>query len=230
MQRFFDFIFSSLALIFLLPLFFLIAVMLRVTGEGEILFKQKRIGKDGNLFQLIKFATMLKNSPNMATGTITVNCDPRILPFGKILRKTKINELPQLINVLLGDMSIVGPRPLTHQTFDAYTPEVQKKIKAIVPGLSGIGSIIFRNEENILGADSDPKYFYNSVVAPYKGSLEVWYAENRSLKNYFLVIFATLAAVINPRTSIVWLIFSDLPIPPSRLKEFLNIPEKCRNE
>lgn len=230
MQRFFDIVFSSLGLTLLLPLFFLIAFILKVTGEGEILFKQERIGKDGNCFQLIKFATMLKNSPNMSTGTITINGDPRILPFGNILRKTKINELPQLINVFLGDMSIVGPRPLTHQTFDVYAPEVQKKIKNIVPGLSGVGSIIFRNEEDILGADSDPKYLYNSVIAPYKGSLEVWYAENRSLKNYFLIIFVTLAVVVMPKASIVWSIFPGLPVPPNSLKDFFNCMDNIKNE
>lgn len=230
MQRLFDFTLSALALILLIPLFLLISFLLRITGEGEIFYRQKRVGKDGKFFELLKFATMLKNSPNMSMGTITVKGDPRILPLGKILRKSKINELPQLVNVFTGDMSLVGPRPLTLENFDVYTQEVQAKIKKNAPGLSGIGSIIFRNEEDILDSSLDAKNFYNSEIAPYKGNLEKWYAENRSLKNYFLIIFLTFAIVIKPRASIAWLIFPDLPVPPTSLKKYLNYPYKSNNE
>ena len=112
MERFFDVFLSSIALIFLSPLLLPIIIILKLTGEGEVFFMQERIGRNGRLFKLIKFATMLKNSPNLGTGTVTMKHDPRILPVGKFLRKTKINELPQLLNILLGDMSVVGPRLL----------------------------------------------------------------------------------------------------------------------
>ena len=111
MQRIFDIIFATIALFLLSPLLIPIIIILRFTGEGEIFFIQKRIGMNKNNIKLFKFATMLKDSPNLGSGTVTLHNDPRILPFGSWLRKTKINELPQLINILIGDMSIIGPRP-----------------------------------------------------------------------------------------------------------------------
>ena len=107
----------------------IIFILLKFTGEGDIFFYQDRIGKNGKYFKLYKFATMLRNSPNIATGTITIKNDPRILPLGRILRKTKINELPQLFNILIGDMSFIGPRPLTPQNFKYYDTKTQNTIK-----------------------------------------------------------------------------------------------------
>ena len=130
-QRFLDITFSLLALICLLPFLLPIALALKFTGEGEILFSQKRVGKNGKLFNLFKFATMLKNSPNLGSGTVTLKDDPRVLPFGGFLRKTKINELSQLINILRGDMSIVGPRPQTPRCFDVFPLEYQNTIKKV---------------------------------------------------------------------------------------------------
>ena len=106
MERFFDIIFSGLALLVLSPFFVIIILILKFSGEGEVFFFQERIGKDGKLFKLYKFATMLKDSPNLGTGTVTIKEDPRVLPVGKFLRKTKINELPQLINILIGKFTI----------------------------------------------------------------------------------------------------------------------------
>ena len=150
MERIFDIILSSLALLVCFPLMLPLAVILKSTGEGEIFFIQDRIGKKGKVFGLFKFATMLKDSPNIGTGTVTMKNDPRVLPVGKFLRKTKINELPQLLNILFGQMSIIGPRPLTIQTFSAYSVDTQNIIKQVRPGLSGVGSIIFRGEEEIM--------------------------------------------------------------------------------
>ena len=117
MERFFDIFFSGLALLFLSPLLVPIFIILKFSGEGEVFFLQERIGKGGDVFKLFKFATMLKDSPNIGTGTVTMKGDPRVLPVGKFLRKTKINELPQLLNIFFGDMSVIGPRPLTPKTF-----------------------------------------------------------------------------------------------------------------
>ena len=141
MQRFFDILFSSLAILVLSPLFIPVILILKFSGEGEVFYKQKRVGKSMKEFDLLKFATMLKDSENLGTRDITIANDPRILPFGKILRKTKINELPQLINILFGDMSVVGPRPLVMNTFKQYDGGSQKIISSVKPGLSGIGSI-----------------------------------------------------------------------------------------
>src|SRR6185369_2253365 len=124
-QRFLDIFLSALALIVLSPLLVPIVIALRLTGEGEVFFIQSRVGRGGRMFGLYKFATMLKNSPNMGTGTVTLSGDPRILPLGKFLRKTKINELPQLLNILKGDMSIVGPRPQTQRCFAAFPAQAQ---------------------------------------------------------------------------------------------------------
>ena len=146
MDRFFDIFFSGIAILLLSPLLVPIAILLRLTGEGEVFFLQDRIGKDGKIFKLFKFATMLKNSPNIGTGTVTMKEDPRVLPVGKFLRKTKINELPQLLNIFFGDMSVIGPRPLTTETFAAYSENTQSLIGLVRPGLSGLGSIIFRGE------------------------------------------------------------------------------------
>lgn len=222
MIRFFDIFFSSLALICLMPLFIPIIIILRFTGEHEIFFLQERVGKDGKLFKLFKFATMLKDSPNIGTGTVTIKDDPRILPFGKFLRKTKINELPQLINILKGEMSIVGPRPQTVRCFNAFPEYLQKEIIKVKPGLSGIGSIVFRNEEEILNsAVGDRLEFYDKVIAPYKGELEKWFVDNRSLKNYFLIILATIWVVLFPKSKLHWKLFKNLPPIPAELKKFI---------
>ncbi len=221
-ERFFDVFFSGLALLVLSPLLLPIVLILKFSGEGEIFFLQERIGKDGKVFKLYKFATMLKNSPNIGTGTITMRGDPRILPVGKLLRKTKINELPQLLNIFFGDMSVIGPRPLTLQTFSSYSSETQEIIKKVRPGLSGIGSIIFRSEEEIMHGVSASVDFYDNIIAPYKGSLEKWFVSNKSIYIYFLAIFMTAWTVIFPSTKIAWRALRDLPEPPSELKQPLN--------
>ena len=190
LQRIFDIILSMTALLFLSPLLLPISLLLRTTGEGKIFFNQERIGKSANVFGIKKFATMLEDSPNQGSGTITIKNDPRILPMGKILRKTKINELPQLFNILKGEMSFIGPRPLTRETFSAYPRDVQDKIVTLIPGLSGVASIIFRDEETLLDGASDSVDFYNSVIAPYKGELEDWFVVNHSLGKYLILIFS----------------------------------------
>ena len=222
MDRFFDILFSWIALLLLSPLLLLIVIILRLTDEGEVFFLQERIGKGGKKFKLFKFATMLKNSPNIGTGTITMRADPRVLPVGKFLRKTKINELPQLLNIFFGDMSVIGPRPLTTQTFGAYSESTQRLIKQVRPGLSGLGSIIFCGEEEIMHGTTASLDFYENVIAPYKGALEEWFVSNKSLYIYFVAIFITAWVVLIPSTKIVWRIFKDLPEPPTELKQALN--------
>ena len=222
MERFFDIFFSGLALMVLLPLLLPIVLILKFSGEGEIFFLQERIGKGGEVFKLFKFATMLKDSPNIGTGTVTMKGDPRVLPFGKFLRKTKINELPQLLNIFFGDMSVIGPRPLTAQTFGSYTFETQETVKKVRPGLSGVGSIIFRSEEEIMHGASASVDFYDNIIAPYKGSLEEWFVSNKGLYVYFLAIFITAWAVVFPSTKIAWKMFRGLPEPPAKLKQALN--------
>jgi lipopolysaccharide/colanic/teichoic acid biosynthesis glycosyltransferase len=222
MQRLFDLLLSGAALLVLSPLFLLVAIILRFTGEGEVFFRQERVGKDYKPFKLYKFATMLKDSPNVGTGTVTIKDDPRVLPIGKALRKTKINELPQLLNIMLGDMSIVGPRPQSHRCFDAFPKDLQQIIVQVKPGLSGIGPVVFRGEEDILADHAGSIEFYDNVIAPYKGLVEAWYVKNQSLSVYFKIILLTIWVVIFPSSSIVWKTFPFLPCPPSELKDSLN--------
>jgi lipopolysaccharide/colanic/teichoic acid biosynthesis glycosyltransferase len=217
MQRFLDILLSALALLVLSPLLVPVAIALRLTGEGEVFFLQDRVGLGGRPFGLYKFATMLKDSPNIGTGTVTVRDDPRVLPLGRILRKTKINELPQLLNILKGDMSIVGPRPQTRRCFDAFPVSTQQAIVKVRPGLSGIGSVMFRDEEAMLHGAANPMRFYDDVIAPYKGLLEEWYVMNQGLRTYAALILLTAWVVVFPGSRLVWRIFPSLPRPPAQL-------------
>jgi len=222
MERFFDILFSGLALLVLSPLIVPMVIILKCSGEGEVFFLQERIGKEGAVFKLFKFATMLKDSPNIGTGTVTMRGDPRVLPVGQFLRRTKINELPQLLNIFFGDMSVIGPRPLTAQTFGSYSDSTQEVIKKVRPGLSGVGSIIFRGEEDIMHGATASVDFYDNVIAPYKGALEEWFVSNKNLYIYFMAIFMTVWAVLFPKTKVAWAVFKGLPEPPEQLKLALN--------
>ena len=137
-----------------------------------------------------------------------------------------INTYSEIINILKGDISLVGPRPLVSKTFLAYNEEIQSKIYSVKPGLTGIGSIIFRDEESIISAvtDEDPHEFYKRVIAPYKGELEKWFSLNQSLNLYFSLILLTAWVVIFPKSGIVWKVFPSLPTPPDKIKKFLNFP------
>jgi lipopolysaccharide/colanic/teichoic acid biosynthesis glycosyltransferase len=216
--RFFDIFFSFLAIIFLLPLFAPIVIVLRFTGEREIFYRQERVGQFGRNFDLLKFATMLKDSPTIGAGEITLKNDPRVLPFGRFLRKTKINELPQLFSILLGQISVVGPRPMVPNTFLKYSPEAQFELKKVKPGLTGIGSIVFRDEEKFLEGKTEPRKFYDQHIIPYKNELELWYVENESIITYFKIIFVTAWVIMFSRSKIYEKLFSQLPKLPSSLK------------
>jgi lipopolysaccharide/colanic/teichoic acid biosynthesis glycosyltransferase len=210
-KRGLDILLSLTALIVLSPILLPICVILLLTGEHEVFYFQERIGYDGKPFSVWKFATMLKNSPNMGTGTTTTRNDPRVLPAGRFLRKTKLNELPQLINILIGDMSIIGPRPLTPVTYNAYPEEVRACISQLRPGLSGIGSVIFRDEEFYVSQADDPVKYYNEHIHPVKGKLEQWYFHNVSLYVDFMIVFLTCWVIIFPKSDLVYRIFKDLP-------------------
>ena len=220
MKRFFDILFSLSAILILSPILILTILILRFSGEGEIFFLQKRVGLDGNRFNIIKFATMLKNSSEIGTRTITIKDDPRILPFGKFLRKSKINELPQLFNIVSGDMSIIGPRPLTTETFNHYSIIVRNIITKEKPGLSGLGSIVFRREEEILNKSNINTELHQQLIE-YKGSLEMWYIENNNLFIYFFLILLTILVIFSPKYSSLIRILNNLPSPSKELKKVL---------
>ena len=210
-KRSFDIVSAGCLLLLLMPILLPIAIALKFTGEGDIFYLQKRIGLKRKDFFIFKFATMLRNSPNIGTGLITLRGDPRVMPLGSFLRRTKINELPQLLNIVMGDMSVVGPRPLVPQAFSKYPENVQQQICNVTPGLTGIGSIIFRDEEALLSASKSPEDFYKSVIAPFKGELELWYLENRSLVVDAKIIFLTALALFYSNEDLVNTFFPNLP-------------------
>lgn len=214
-KRTFDVLFSGIAILVLIPLFIPVILGLRLTGEGQVWYKQERIGFKNKKFLIWKFATMLKDSANMPGGIMTTKKDPRITPMGGVLRKSKINELPQLINIFIGQMSIVGPRPVMKVSFEAYPKEVQKVIYNVKPGLTGIGSIIFRDEENLItnvkNRGDDVWEFYRNKIYPFKGALEIWYQKNKSFILDIQLIIITAWVIFFPGSKIYVNWFKDLP-------------------
>ena len=211
-KRGLDILVSFISIVILVPIFIPIIFILKLTGEGEIFYFQDRVGLNNSTIKIYKFATMLKDSEQMGTGIYTAKNDSRILPFGNFLRKTKINELPQIINILNGDISLVGPRPLIRETFELYKNQDQKIIFSMKPGLTGVGSIIFRNEEEILNkADIDLEEFYKKNITPYKAKLELWYKKNQSFFCDLKIIFLTAWVILFKNSRLPWTFFKDLP-------------------
>ena len=212
-KRIIDLLIASIALVLLSPVFIAVIIILVLTGEHEVFYFQKRVGYLNRPFKIWKFATMVKNSPNIGTGEITLRNDPRVTPFGKFLRISKINELPQIINVFMGEMSIVGPRPLMEVSFKLYNTDVQRIIYNSKPGITGIGSILFRDEEKLLSMASDPRAMYASIY-PYKGALETWYRQHASTYTDLMIIFLTAWSILSPNNNLVHRVFKDLPKRP----------------
>ena len=218
-KRLLDIILSTISILVLSIFFIPIIIGLKLTGEHKVFYTQKRLGKNRKTFGLLKFATMLENSPNLGTGFITTENDPRVLPFGKFLRKTKLNELPQIFNIFLGDMSIVGPRPLVEKHVDYIPNEFRKEVLSIQPGLTGIGYIVFRAEEAIFSkySDQDPNTVYKELIAPYKAELEIWYNKNKSTLLDFAIIFFTAWVIFFKSSRLYRLFFKNLPPLPKKL-------------
>ncbi len=226
MKRALDILLSSIALFLLLPLLVPIAIILRCTGEGYVFYRQQRVGMKGGLFGLYKFATMLKDSPNLPGGLLTTKHDSRVLPFGRLLRATKINEIPQLLNVLLGDMSLIGPRPQAEPHFEVFPEHVKREIVKVRPGLSGIGSIVFRDEDTILTQCGKNEHkCYAEDIAPYKGELEIWYVRHQSPVLDCILILLTAWVVLFPKSRLYAKLFRGLPrLNSPILVEYLGTP------
>lgn len=217
MIRLLDIFFALLGLLVLSWVFLSAIIGLLFTGEHKVIYKQKRVGKAGKDFQLYKFATMLENSPNLTGGYITQDDDPRILHFGNYLRRTKVNELPQLLNILKGEMSFVGPRPQARPHFEIYSSEQKAAISQLMPGVTGVGSLFFRNEDAILKNSGKPyEYFHDEVITPFKGELEMWYAEHRTVLFYLKIVYLTAVTIVNRHYNVL-LHFPQLPTPSDEL-------------
>ena len=216
LKRIIDFVLAFIGLLIISPVLIVCMLILFLTGEHEVFYFQKRMGYKNRPFRIWKFATMRKDSETTGTGTITVRKDPRVLPFGRFLRKTKINELPQIFNVLFGSMSVVGARPLVISGFEQYSEEVKAKVYGTPPGITGIGSIVFRDEEKIM-SQGDPRVIYDTKIAPYKGALELWYQQNISLWVDIKIIILTFWVILLPESELHYKWFKDLPAKPDFL-------------
>lgn len=193
-KRITDLLISLFGLFILSPIFLIIAISIKIESQGPIFFRQIRVGKDGNNFRIFKFRTMQTDSENNGPQ-ITVKDDNRITPLGNSLRKYKLDELPQLINVLSGDMSLVGPRPEVPRFVELYPASIKKIIFSVRPGITDPASIIFRNENELLSQTSDPEKYYIDNIMPEKLDYYVEYVENRNLLMDFTILFKTLKSV-----------------------------------
>ena len=211
-KRILDIFFSTLAVFLLSPVLILIIVVLKFSAEGEVFYLQERVGFKNKKFMIFKFATMIKNSPNIGTGDVTLRNDPRVTKIGKLLRETKLNEIPQLFNILKGDISIIGPRPLMKVGFKRYSIKYQNTIYNIKPGLTGIGSIVFRDEEKILTESNlNPHECYKKIILPYKGELEIWYQNNINIFLDFKLVFLTGWTILFPNSKLYEKWLKNLP-------------------
>jgi lipopolysaccharide/colanic/teichoic acid biosynthesis glycosyltransferase len=194
LKRIFDFTFALLGIVFLFSLFLIISLIILITMPGPILFRQQRVGQFGRVFLFNKFRSM-RVFKEASRGSFDAGNSSRITPLGHFLRKTKLDELPQLFNVLKGDMSIVGPRPEVKYWTEVY-PEKWKIVHSVRPGITDNASILFRNEEEILAKSSNPTETYRNEILPRKLDLYIEYVNNRSFLGDIKVIFKTIKAVV----------------------------------
>lgn len=197
MKRAIDVLVSAFLLIATAPLTLVAAMAVRRSSPGPVIFRQRRVGRGGKPFNILKFRTM-----GLATATdreITVGDDPRITPIGAILRKWKIDELPQLVNVLRGDMSLVGPRPDVPSYVARYPEDLRAKVLSVRPGITDLASIKYRNENELLAAQSDPDRYYLEVIMPDKLRISAAYAEQPGIAQDLRIILATVRSVVIDR-------------------------------
>ena len=194
MIRFFDFILSLVGLVVLAPIFIVLAIWIKIDSKGPVFYKQVRVGQNGIDFGLFKFRSMVVDADKK--GLITVGGrDPRITRSGYFIRKYKLDELPQLINVLVGDMSLVGPRPEVRKYVELYTDE-QQKVLSVKPGITDYASIEYMDENEILGKSNDPEKTYIEEIMPEKIKYNMKYINNKNLFEYFKIIFLTVLKIV----------------------------------
>ena len=194
MIRFFDFILSLVGLVVLAPIFIVLAIWIKTDSKGPVFYKQVRVGQNGIDFGLFKFRSMVVDADKK--GLITVGGrDPRITRSGYFIRKYKPDELPQLINVLVGDMSLVGPRPEVRKYVELYTDE-QQKVLSVKPGITDYASIEYMDENEILGKSNDPEKTYIEEIMPEKIKYNMKYIQNKNVSEYFKIIFLTLLKIV----------------------------------
>lgn len=199
-KRFFDILVSSIALLLLLPLFVAVAAAIKIGSPGPVIFRQQRVGRNFQSFSIYKFRTMTIDAP-VKGSVITVGGDPRVTRVGRVLRKSKIDELPQLLNVLKGEMSFVGPRPEVREYVELYKDEY-KDILRVRPGITDLSSIAYRDEESILRSKDDPETYYRNVLLPEKIRLAREYIEHSSFAYDISLIMRTVLRIVYPVTGV----------------------------
>ncbi len=192
-KRIFDVLLSAIALLLLSPLFLVIALLVSISSTGPIFYLQQRVGKDGRLFRIAKFRSMQHNTKQVGSP-ITWRGDGRVTPFGKVLRFSKLDELPQFWNVLKGEMSLVGPRPEVPRYVLHYTAR-QREVLSVRPGVTDFASIVYRNEEHLLSQSPEPERFYEEIILPHKLDLNLAYLKKVSLSYDLLLLARTLLSV-----------------------------------
>jgi len=197
-KRIFDTAISSVALVMLTPLFAVVALLVKATSRGPIFYRQARVGRNGRIFQLVKFRSMFVNADRGGL-LITSAGDRRITRLGRILRRSKVDELPQLWNVVRGEMSLIGPRPEVPLYVDSYS-EAQREVLTINPGITDPASIAYRDEENVLAGKTDADLYYREVVLPHKVKLNREYLKQMSFSYDLRLLFHTIAVVAFPRS------------------------------
>jgi lipopolysaccharide/colanic/teichoic acid biosynthesis glycosyltransferase len=194
-KRLFDVLAAAAGLLLLAPILLAIALWIRLDSPGPALFRQRRVGRHGRLFDIVKFRTMV-DQPDQQRQ-LTVGRDPRITRVGRVLRRTKLDELPQLLNVLGGTMSLVGPRPEVPRYVDRYPPAVRQAVLSVAPGITDLASILYKDENDILGRAQDPERTYVETILPVKLEYYQRYVRERSFWLDLRIIVRTLAAIVN---------------------------------
>jgi lipopolysaccharide/colanic/teichoic acid biosynthesis glycosyltransferase len=192
-KRLLDFCSSAIGLLVLAPVLVLIALVIKILSPGPLFYRQERVGKGGHTFKIMKFRTMQVDADKLGPS-ITAGGDPRVTPIGRILRALKLDELPQLWNVLKGDMSLVGPRPEVPLYVKSYTEE-QKKVLTVRPGITDPSTLVYRYEEELLARQANPETYYQEVVLPHKLSLNAQYIRSISLKYDLSLLTKTLSSL-----------------------------------
>lgn len=197
-KRIFDLIFTIPGLIVLSPLLLVIACWIKLDSEGPIFFKQERVGKNGKLFKVMKFRTMISDAEKIGP-LITTRNDCRITRVGIFLRRTKLDELPQLLNVIKGEMSLVGPRPEVPKYVEHYPDDIREKVLSVLPGITDMASIEFKNENSLLESSEDSERTYIEDILPIKLNYYIEYVKNRSILGDIMLIFRTIIEIISSR-------------------------------
>ena len=221
-KRFCDLIFALAGLLVTSPIVLLVIILKKLAGEKEIFYIKGRVGKGGRLFPFIKLSSMTPAKKGEKTSSLTLSNDSRITPLGHLIRKTKIDEFPQFVNIIRGELSFVGPRPMMPKIYKDYSKGVKAELSKIRPGVTGLATVVFRNEAQLLEDSdyTDELQFYKEVIAPTKGAIELIYIKNQGFALDFILLLLTVWQIIRPQSLLgyKWLIHCRYITPENHLK------------